>query len=191
MSFLSAVLKQQHLTAFDRAFIIKTEKGVRMKRLVVIGLTLIFSSSLYASNVKLHLSPLDEIVAVSDINLSQVQAKVLCQFTDPKNKKEDIIRERYILTRLDRIEEGRYRVRTGKAVLNAWLPEYKLVSCGYQLITLGEDLDGNALIGDITLLGKGLSHSEASATLKKRLAALLIGKLGEREDARLDDIIQN
>lgn len=160
-----------------------------MKRLVAIGLALL-SMNLFASNIKLVLSPLDEVVAVSDISLSQIQAKIYCHFQDPQSKKS-VTRERYVLTRLDRIEEGRYRVRTGKANLNAWVPEYDLTGCGYNLITLGEDLDGNPLIGEIVLLDSGLGKKNANSKLKKKLAALLVGKLGERDNAYLGDIIQD
>ena len=160
-----------------------------MKRLVAIGLALC-SLNLFASNIKLVLSPLDEVMAVSDISLSQIQAKIYCRFQDPQTKKS-VVRERYILTRLDRIEEGRYRIRTGKANLNAWVPEYTLTGCGYNLITLGEDLDGNPLIGEIVLLDSGLGKQSASSKLKKKLAALLIGKMGERDNAYLGDITQD
>ncbi len=133
---------------------------------------------------------MDETLAVSDVYLSQVQAKVFCRFQDPDTK-STTQRERYILTRLDRVEEGRYRVRTGKAKLNVWLPEYQLIGCGYKLITLGEDLEGNPLIGDITLLDSGLGKSSANLELKRELASLLLGKIGEREQAYLGDIIKN
>ncbi len=163
-----------------------------MKRLLVIGLTLLISNNILASNVSLKVEPLDEYISVSDIHLNQVQAKLQCRFVSSKNQSDHIVRERYILTRLDPIDLGRYRVRTGRGVLKAWVPDYKLLGCGYKLITLGEDLDGNALIGDITLLDdEGLKSDEASASIRKRLASLLIGKLGERDQAILGVVIQD
>ena len=162
-----------------------------MKRLLVIGLTLFFSPNILASSVSLNIAPLDEYISVSDINLTQVQAKLQCRFASTKNKNDHVVRERYILTRLDPIDMGRYRVRTGRGQLKAWLPDHKLLGCGYKLITLGEDLEGNALIGDITLLDKSLNKDEASTSLKKRLASLLIGKLGERDQAILGVVIQD
>lgn len=162
-----------------------------MKRLVAIGMALYsLSSPSFASNIKLVLPPLDEVMAVSDISLSQIQAKIYCRFEEPQSKKS-VLRERYILTRLDRIEEGRYRVRTGKAKLNAWVPEHHLIGCGYNLITLGEDLEGNPLIGEIVLLNSGLGKQNASLKLKRKLASLVLGKLGNRDSAYLGDIIQD
>lgn len=144
-----------------------------------------------AASISLQLAPLDEVVSVSDVSLSQVQAKIFCSFKSARLDGKDIIRERYILTRLDRIEEGRYRVRTGKAKIQAWVPDAKLQKCGYQLIALGEDLEGNGLIGDLTLVDSGLSEENALERIKRRINAMLLGKVGERENARLEDIGNN
>ena len=162
-----------------------------MKRIIVIGMTLLFSQNSIASNISLKVAAMDEIVSVSDVNLTQVQAKLQCRFVSLKNKNDHVVRERYILTRLDPVDMGRYRVRTGRGELKVWMPDHTLLGCGYKLITLGEDLDGNALIGDITLLDKGLNKNEASASIKKRLASLLIGKLGDRDQASLGVVIQD
>lgn len=158
-----------------------------MMRVLVLGLSLWISNS-FAANVKIHLAPVDEVLAVSDVILTQVQAKVQCLFEAANDEVK--IRERYVLTRLDRISQGQYRIRTGKANLNAWLPEYDLRQCRYQLIVLGEDLDGNALIGDIALLDSGLTRSSSIEIIQTRLRRLLLGKVGERDQASLKDLNQ-
>lgn len=158
-----------------------------MMRVLVLGLSLWISNS-FAANVKIHLAPLDEVLAVSDVILTQVQAKVQCLFEAANDEVK--IRERYVLTRLDRISQGQYRIRTGKANLNAWLPEYDLRQCRYQLIVLGEDLDGNALIGDIALLDSGLTRASSIEVIQARMRRLLLGKVGERDQASLKDLNQ-
>lgn len=158
-----------------------------MMRVLVLGLSLWISNS-FAANVKIHLAPVDEVLAVSDVILTQVQAKVQCLFEAANDEVK--IRERYVLTRLDRISQGQYRIRTGKANLNAWLPEYDLRQCRYQLIVLGEDLDGNALIGDIALLDSGLTRASSIEVIQARMRRLLLGKVGERDQASLKDLNQ-
>lgn len=156
-----------------------------MMRLFFLGLSL-WVTNLYAVNVRIQLAPIDEIIAVSDLYLNQVQVKVQCVFEAANSEVK--IRERYVLTRLDRTSEGQYRLRTGKANLNAWLPEYDLRQCRYDLIVLGEDFDGNGLIGDITLLDKGLTHSRSVERIQSRLRRLLLAKVGDGEKAVVKDI---
>jgi len=156
-----------------------------MMRILLLGLSLWISNS-FAANVKIHLAPVDEVIAVSDVVLTQVQVRVQCLFEAANNEVKT--RERYVLTRLDRTSEGQYRIRTGKAMLNAWLPEYELRQCRYELIVLGEDFDGNALIGDIALLDSGLTQASSIERIQSRMRRLLLGKVGEREQASLKDL---
>lgn len=159
-------------------------------RLIVIGLTLFFSvTSSWGARVKIELAPFDELLAVSDVMLTQVQMKVQCQFVSHEKKNpKTIVRERYILTRLDRIEEGSYRIRTGKASFSTWMPEYQLKSCRYQMIALAEDFSGTGLIGDFSLLDDELNRKDAHARIKRRLNSIVLGKQGDFDQAFLADI---
>ena len=154
---------------------------------LTMALMILDAQNSYAARVKVDLDPIDEFIRVSDIYLTQVQAKVQCQFKEAQSGKS-VWRERYILTRLDRESDGRYRLRMGKLNLKTWLPEHKLIGCRYKLITLGEDFDGNGLIGEFVLMDLSNMANHNAQEIESSLEKMIIGKMGPQEDAYLGDL---
>ena len=159
-----------------------------MRLLLFVGLIFSFTIALaHGARVKIDLDPVDEMLRVSDVYLTQVQAKIQCQFKDPQTRK-DVWRERYILTRLDRESDGLYRVRMGTLKLKTWMPEYRLVGCTYKLIALGEDFVGNALIGEFSLVNLDNSQQGSAAQVEAAMHKLVIGKIDDHEQGYLGNL---
>lgn len=149
---------------------------------ILLVLGILFTSPLFAENVKLKFSAIDSELKSEGLKIEQIQAKLRCHFVRTRDG-GNFVSRRYPFTQY---MDGQIKVK--KSSLTEWLPGMELRSCAYVLIVTGKDDEGKPMLGDIILMGKMRGdmsddelrwmqdREEADVYLKKRLEDIILVK---------------
>ena len=131
---------------------------------LLVGLTLLVSTSSMAENVKMKFTQKSfNFIEEDGLKIEQIQAKLRCHFVH-MTRGNNQISGRYPFTRISYSENNQI-LNIKKSSLTEFMPNFDLINCSYLLVVLGRNNAGKLIGGDIALLGS-LKSQMSSQELK-------------------------
>lgn len=117
---------------------------------MLISIISILISFAFADNVQFKVQTID-VTFSSEVEISDTGAKLECRFSK-SGQSGQLLRQVPLLTRIQNLGSGSYRLIVNPGKLREWLPGFKRDQCAYVLFVFGRDLQ-RVYMGELFLAG--------------------------------------
>ena len=133
-----------------------------------------------ADIVRLKFTPKVGTIHTLGFKLTDVQAKLKCNFLTKRSSK-NVVSRRYPFTSIssDNSDPNLVTIKIKKSSLTEFLPGLRVISCAYILVVIGTNEEGYARIGDIVLMGRSwgeMPPDELEMMLNSKVANIYLAK---------------